>query len=197
MNWKLVTPPAVEPVSLDEAKAQLRVDGDEENDFITGLIAGAREYFEEVAHRALISQTWRLSLDSWPDEIELPRAPLQSVTSVVYKDADGAPTTIGYTDEEGTWVSDTLLVDTESEPGRIVLAASQSWPSDELYRVNPIQITYVAGYGDEAGDVPAHMRQAIKLLIGHWYENREATITGTIMKEIPLGIDSLIWLSRP
>lgn len=188
MNWKLIEPAANEPVSLDEAKAQLRVDGDDENDFITGLIAAARGYFEETAHRALISQTWRVTLDEWFDEIELPRAPLQAVTFIKYRDADGVQATVD---------SSTYLVDTESEPGRIVLAKSQSWPSGELHRLNPIQITYVAGYGDEADDVPATMRQAIKLLIGHWYENRETTVTGTIMKEIPLGIDSLIWLSRP
>lgn len=187
MNWKLVTPPASEPVSLDEAKSQLRVDGDEENDFITGLIVAAREYFEETAWRALITQTWRLSLASWPDEIELPRAPLQSVTFIKYKNSAGVQATVD---------SSIYLVDTESEPGRIVLASGKSWPSEELYQVNPVQITYVAGYGDAAA-VPERMKQAIKLLIGHWYENREATIAGTIMKEIPLGIDSLIWLSRP
>jgi uncharacterized phiE125 gp8 family phage protein len=186
MIWKLITPPASEPVSLDEAKAQLRVDGSDDNTFISGLITAARLYFEETARRSLITQTWRLSLDEWSDEIELPRPPLQSISFIKYKNAAGTETTLS---------TSVYLVDAESEPGRVVLAKDQSWPSDELYKVNPIQITYIAGYG-AAADVPEQMKQAIKLIIGHWYENREATIAGTIMKEIPLGIDSLIWLNR-
>lgn len=186
MALKRTVDPASEPVSLDEAKLHLRVDGDDEDDFIAGLLVAAREYFEETTRRALISQTWRLSLDEWPDEIELPKPPLVSVTSITYKDDVGAQTTLS---------SSVYLVDTESEPGRIVLASGQSWPAGTLYPVNPIQVTYVAGYG-AATAVPERMKQAIKLLLGHWYENREATVAGTIMKEIPLGIDSLIWLNR-
>lgn len=196
MRIKLVTPPASEPVSLDEAKSQLRVDGDDENDFITGLITAAREHVEQTARRSLITQTWRLNLDAWPcgpstgsgrgDEIELPKPPLQSVTSVVYKDSVGAQTTLS---------TAAYIVDTDSEPGRIVLAYGQSWPSLTLYPANPIQITYVTGYG-AAADVPAWAKQAIKLIIGHWYENREDTIAGTIIKGIPLGADSLILLNR-
>lgn len=188
MRLKLVTAPASEPVSLAEAKAQLRVDGNDENDFITGLIEAARLYFEEAAWRAFITQTYRLNLDEWPedDEIELPRPPLQSVTSVVYLDEDGDSTTLPTAN---------YIVDTDSEPGRIVLASNQNWPTVDLYPANPIQITFVAGYGDESTDVPATYRLGIKLLIGHWFENREDSIEAAI-KSIPLGVESLIWLDR-
>lgn len=186
MALKRTVEPASEPVSLDEAKLHLRMDGDDEDDFIAGLLAAAREYFEETTRRSLISQTWRLSLGEWPDEIELPKPPLQSVTSITYKDDSGAQTTLN---------SSVYLVDTDSEPGRIVLASGQSWPSGTLYPVNPIQVTYVAGYGDEGAAVPERMKQAIKLLLGHWYENREDTITATI-KNIPMGVESLIFLNR-
>lgn len=189
MRLKLATPPASEPVSLAEAKEQLRIDHSDEDGFITGLIEAARLYFEEAARRAFITQTWRLSLDEWPDdsdEIELPRPPLQSVTSVVYTDEDGNAT---------TWSTDDYIVDTDSEPGRIVLASNKNWPGVTLYPANPIQITFVAGYGNDSTDVPATYRQGIKLLIGHWYENREATVEATV-KKIPLAADSLIWLNR-
>lgn len=188
MRLKLITDPAEEPVSLTEAKAHLRVDIDDDDTFIASLITAAREYVEGAAHRAFVTQTWRLNLDEWPgdDEIELPRPPLQSVTSITYKDSDGTTT---------TWSSSEYEVDTDSEPGRVKLAYGYSWPSATLAATNPIKITFVAGYGD-AEDVPQKWKQAILLLLGHWYENREATIAGTIQRSIPLAVDSLIWLDR-
>jgi uncharacterized phiE125 gp8 family phage protein len=185
---KRTVEPTEEPVSLDEAKSQCRVDTSDDDTFITGLIVAARQYVEGASRRAFITQTWRLSLDEWPgdDEIELPKPPLVSVTSVIYKDTVGAQTTLS---------SSLYIVDTDSEPGRVKLAYGESWPSDTLYPANPIQITYVAGYGAAAA-VPAWVKQAIKLIVGHWYENREETIAGTIIKGIPLGADSLIWLNR-
>lgn len=191
MRLKLVTAPAAEPLDLEtEVKAHLRVDIADDDLFIAGLMAGAREFLEEAARRAFVTQTWRLNLDGWPDdsdEIELPRPPLQSVSSITYTDSEG---------NETTWSSDEYLVDTDSEPGRIVVANGYSWPGASLRSMNPIQITYVAGYGDPE-DVPQRWKRAMLLLIGHWYENREVIVaTGAIPKEIPLAVDSLIWLDR-
>lgn len=188
MRLKLVTGPAHEPVSLDEAKLHLRIDSSDENTIISALITAAREYIEHACRRALITQTWRLSLDDWPvtgDEIELPRAPLVSVTSVVYTDSDGTAT---------TWAAANYEVDTDSQPGRIKLAYGESWPSATLKASNPIQITYIAGYGN-AVDVPQHLRQAIMLLVGHWYENREMAAP-VQLREVPLAVESLIWVDR-
>lgn len=189
MSLKLVTGPSTEPLTTALAKNHLRVDIDDDDTLIGNLITAARKYFEETSRRSLITQTWRLNLDEWPegDEILLPRPPLQSVTSVVYKDSAGDST---------TWSSDAYIVDTDSEPGRIVLAYGESWPSVTLLPANPIVITYVAGYGDNASDVPEQMIQAIRLLIGHFYENREGTVGGTIIRDVPMTVDSLIWLNR-
>lgn len=187
---KLVTPPAIEPVSLEEAKAHIRQDSPADDAYITGLITEARETIENLARRALISQTWRLSLDRWPavDYISLPRPPLASVTSLIYLDQAG---------DDTTWASSNYIVDSDSEPGRLVLAYNVSWPSTPtLYPVNPIQITYVAGYGDEAADVPAMWKKAILMLLGHWYENRETAMAGSPVKDIPVGVQDLIWLDR-
>ena len=183
----LVTAPASEPVVLSEMKSHLRVDLADDDALITGLISAAREYVEGAARRALVTQTWRLSLPGWPedDEIGLPRPPLQSVSSLVYVDVDGAQT---------TWPSSNYIVDIDSQPGRLVLAPNISWPSVTLYPVNPVQITFVAGYG--SGLVPTHYLQAIRLLVGHWYENREATDAGQPVREIPLAVESLLWLDR-
>lgn len=190
MTLKLVTGPTVEPVSLAEAKTHLRVDIDDDDAYISGLIAAAREYLEGATRRAFLTQTWRLSLDAWPwppAQIELPLPPLQAVNSIKYRDSDGTQTTVDSGD---------YIVDTDSEPGRIVLDYGESWPSETLYPANPIQIEFEAGYGDAATDVPQYLRQAVLLLVGHWYENREPVVIGTVHKELPLAVDSLIYLHR-
>lgn len=189
MILKQTVAPAAEPVSLAEAKAHLRVDIDDDDDYISGLISAARQYVETATRRAFISQTWRLSLDRWPagDAIELRKPPLASVSSIVYRDSDGAST---------TWGTSNYIVDTDSEPGRIVLADGASWPSVTLYPVNPIQVTYVAGYGAAGSSVPQYLRHAVLLLVAHWYENREAILVGTIARDLPLAVESLIYLNR-
>jgi len=189
MITKLVTAPAVEPVTLTEAKAHLRVDVTDDDTLISSLITSARQYIERAIRRALITQTWRASIDEFPatGEIILPKPPLQSVTSIQYTDINDSTSTVS---------SSTYTVDTDSEPGRIVLKYGQTWPSSSLAVTNPIQITFVAGYGLAAG-VPAHFKQAILLLVGHWYENREAiTSTGGIPKELPYAVKSLIDIDR-
>lgn len=180
--------PATEPVTTDEAKSHMRVDIDDDDNLIGSMIEAARDYFEETSRRALITQTWRLNLDAWPEgnEIELPRPPLQSVTEVVHLDEDGNSTTFS---------SSSYIVVTADEPARIVLATGESWPTSSLFPANPIQITFVAGYG-AASAVPEKFKQAIKLLIGHWYEHREAYSDEAIVRQVPLALESLIFLNR-
>jgi uncharacterized phiE125 gp8 family phage protein len=189
LRLKLVTAPAAEPLSVSQLKTHLRIDHNDEDDDLEDLIIEARQKLESDMRRAFITQTWRMSLDGWPtlDEILLPRPPLQSVTSIVYKDSEGTPT---------TWSSSAYIVDTDSEPGRIVLAYGETWPSLTLYPANPIQVTFVPGYGDGADDVPGNVKRALKLLCGHWYENREGTVSGTIARDIPMAVESLIWMDR-
>lgn len=185
---KLVTGPAKEPLATDQLRHHLRVDIRDDDTYLDNLVIAARRYFEGTTKRALITQTWRANLEAWPDEneISLPRPPLQSVTSLVYKDAAGDPT---------TWDASNYIVDTDSEPGRIVLASDASWPSLTLYPVNPITVTFVAGFGDDSSDIPEQMKLCLQMLVGHWYENREPISFGT-PKMIPFTIESLIWLNR-
>lgn len=187
-TWVRSVEPALEPVHITEAREHLRVDSGDDDSVIEDAIRAAREHIEEAARRALVTQTWKLYLDDWPagDTIVLPRPPLQSVSSLKYTDKDGVQT---------TWDSSNYLVDTASEPGRIVLAYGVSWPSVTLRPMNPIEVTFVAGYGNSDA-VPQRWKRAILLLTGHWYENREATITGTIARSIPFAVESLINLDR-
>lgn len=190
-SWKRTVAPNVEPVDLAEAKLHLRVDATADDMLIENLIRAAREYVEDATGRALIDQTWQLDLDGWPSVgyIELPRPPLSSVSSVKYTDSAGV---------EHTFSAEHYGVDVGSEPGRVVLGYGKTWPSVTLWPISPIKITYVAGYGAMASTVPACLRQAVLLLVGHWYENREGVVIGQGFAQLttPFAISSLINLSK-
>ena len=181
------TQPAVEPVSLAEAKAHLRVDGDDENALIAQLIVAARRSCEEWARRAFITQTLDLRLEAWPSSVlELPMPPLQSVTSISYTDSNGAT---------GTVTASDYTVYATTDPGRIVLKSGKSWPGVDLMPGPSLMVRYVAGYGG-AASVPANYRQAILLLVGSMYENREAFVVGTIVSKLPFAVEMLLMTDR-
>lgn len=160
-----------------------------ENDLLNALITAARQDCEKFQNRAYITQTWELWLDAFPARgcIGLPLPPLASVTSIKYYDTD---------DTEATFSSDDYFVDTKSEPGRVCLNYGESWPSTTLRPANGVCVTFTCGYGDAGSDVPSNVKQAMLLLIAHWYENREAVITGTISSVLPVGVDRLLWKDR-
>lgn len=155
-----------------------------EDAYIESLITSAREYCEAFTRRALATQTIEAYFDRFPitGRLELPRPPLQSVISVKYKDSAGAETTM----EANT----DYIVDDESNIGAIVLPYGKSRPSFEPYAVNPIRVRYVAGYS-ESNPIPKSIKRAMLLLIGHWYENREATSRNT-SKEIEFAVKALL-----
>lgn len=175
-----VAPPAGEPVTLDEAKAHLRLDGDDEAAAIAGLIAAARGLVEMETRRALIDQGWRLCLDRRPADgiVHLPRAPLVAVQGVVSYDAAGTPQTLSPASYQ---------VDAASEPARI-------WLPDIALgrRFNGIEIDFRAGYGTDPADVPAPLRQAILMLVAHWFESREAAVAGVAVGPVALGVERLL-----
>ncbi len=166
MSLELVTPPLSEPVSLEEAKAHLRVDADDENGLIARLIAAARGFAESHTGRAFITRELRLWRDCWPNNpqrgLELPWPPLSTVSAVVAYDRSDTATTLS---------SDAYIVDGAAAPARIVLRATTLLPAP-LREANAIAVTYEAGYGFEAKDVPAGLRSAMLALIAHWYERR-------------------------
>ena len=156
-----------------------------EDNLLTMLISAAREYCENVTGRALATQTIEYYLDKFPsdDFFELPRPPLQSVTSIIYKDSAGASTTMTLTTQ--------YLVDSDRTVGRIVLPYGVTWPSFTAYTVNPITVKYVCGYY-ASNLIPKAIKQAMLLLIGHWYENREAVLVGTVSKTIEFAVQALL-----
>lgn len=188
-TWRLVTPPALEPVTLSEALLQCRVDATAENSLIEAYIKAARAMCEEHTWRSLITQTWDLWLPCWPGgnggrSVRLPRPPLQSVTYVHYMDADGVEQTLN---------AAAYQVITQAEPGGIVLRAGQAWPQHAWDAALPICIRFVAGYGAAASAVPEPLRQGMRLLVGHMYANRESVGAGNVAT-MPQAVD---WLWGP
>lgn len=185
--------PAAVAVSTADMKTFLKVDHSDDDDLIDSIVSAATEQLDGergLLGRALITQTWRLTLDDFPCDtwanrhgsIWLPLPPLQSITSINYTDIDGNSQTVA------TSVYD---VDTDSEPGRVFLKSGQSWPSVKDIP-NAVQITFVAGYGDAASDIPSPILLAIKNLALRAYDLRAPVLTGTIATELPWGLRQLI-----
>lgn len=178
--------PSDTPVCVDDAMRHLRIDEEDDAADLAGYIAAATRYAEQYLGRQIVSATWKYTLDAFPDEdvIELPRPPLVSVTSVQYVDTDGATQTFS---------SSNYSVLTTPTPGRISLGYEKSWP-DTREQDEAVTITYVAGYG-AAESVPASIKQAILMLVGHWYERREASSVVAVTP-VPMAVDSLLWCER-
>jgi len=177
----VVTPPATEPITLAEMKLHCRIDPSDDDTLVEGLITAARMHLEQMAQTRLITQTLTLSCDDFPDSgILYLEGPVQSVTSIEYYDLDG---------NLQTWDEELYQVDTSSNPARIMPAYDCFWP-DYLDDYNSVIVTYVAGYGNAAA-VPALMKQALKMLCGHWYNHREAS-TETQVYEVPYAVDQIV-----
>jgi uncharacterized phiE125 gp8 family phage protein len=182
MTATLLSGPALEPVSLADVKAHLRVDHDDDDGLLTAAIVSARVHVESATRRVLIEQAWRVYLDRWPSKriLRVPVAPLIAVDAVRIYDAEGAPIVVDADDYE---------VDTASAPGRLVLAATA--PSPVGRAVNGIEIDVTAGYGATTLDVPSPLRHAVMMLVAHWYEHRGAVGHDLAALAAPLGFEAL------
>lgn len=163
----LVTAPTAEPISLMQAREHLQNPPEDDNALIDALLSTARMHIENITGRALMTQTWDVyPPDFYGDAICLPLGVLQSVTYIKYTDTAGTQTTVTASDYH---------VDAISEPGKIVLAYGISWPDTTLKTSNPIVVRGVFGYAS-ASLVPAPLKHAILLLLGHYYSNREPVV---------------------
>jgi uncharacterized phiE125 gp8 family phage protein len=187
---KLVTGPAVEPMTTAEAKTHLRVDFSDDDAYIDTLIVAARVALENETNRKLITQTWDLYMDRVPSSLfAIPFGSLQSVSSIKYVDSDAAETVVS---------SSVYDVVTWEDPGRVVLAYSQTWPAVTLRTAGGFIVRFVCGYGDASTDIPEPLIQAMKLTIGHLYENREQVVVGqgVTVAELPAAATALAWPYR-
>jgi uncharacterized phiE125 gp8 family phage protein len=195
VGLKLVSPPSIEPVTLAEAKAHLRLDTDADDAYVSALIIAARERAELFLRRALITQTFEYTMDRFPVDtcmvyttsfIDLPRPPLRSVEWIRYIDT---------ADNQQTLRPETYVVDASSnEMGRVGLAGNQFWPITRR-SINAVVIRFVAGYGDEAENVPQAIRHGILIEISNLYENREDVVIGQAVNMLPVS-ERLLWPYR-
>lgn len=164
----LEVPPAVEPVSVADAKAHSVIEHTEDDAMIAEQVCAARQWLETYTHRSLITRTYILELEAWLPEIELPRPPLITVDTITYWDKDNAQQTLDPAKYE---------VSKASMFGRVRPVSGETWP-EVSQRYDAIQIKFQAGYGDTAASVPEDLIHAIKLLFGDLYEHRERTVVG-------------------
>ena len=207
MELKVLTHPVAEPLTLDEAKLHLRVDDTADDALITGLITAVREWTENFLVGSLAEQTRTVSLSHWPmGAFRLPGGPVQSITSVTYEDEDG----------------DTQTVDSSiyyfTPGGEIALDYCQRWPTARTRGEDAITITYKTGYPpvetvipgeaipetdpveyeedtteiDYGGNIPQAIKQAMLLLLGTWYQQREGASDAKGFQTLPFGVKEIL-----
>lgn len=190
MGIVVSTPPVSEPITTAEAKLHLNLDDSScDSSLVSSLIIAARRWCEERLCQQFVTATITLTLDHFPCRegglIEFPRSPLISV------DAASPIVSVKYYDSSN--VQQTLIAskydyDLTSKPGRLRPSYGNYWPTT-YSRMGAVEIKYTAGYGAAAA-VPQTIKQAILLLVGHWYANREPI--GTVGKQIEFTVDSLL-----
>jgi uncharacterized phiE125 gp8 family phage protein len=208
MGYTVVTAPAETPISLADAKLHLRLNDDDADDLVRGLLDAAIALIENDTRRALVTRTMDFTIDydwprynnrdsaryndQWLDDpwlggcrrIVLPFPPLQSVTSITYVDNTGATQTLA---------ADQYLVNKTGIEGVIEPAYAVTWPTVRR-QMNAITVRFVCGYG-AADVVPEPLKQAMKLLLWNWHDNPGATTAGQI-SEVPMAVDSLTFPYR-
>lgn len=184
MSVQVITKPTQEPIGLDDVKNHLNLLNNDHDTYLSGLIVAARRQCETITHQTAMSTTFEMSLRCFPPDgvIEIPSPPLQSVESITYTDTDGAAQTLA---------SSEYVEKTDSMPGAVLRAYGSVWPSTRRSGVaRPVVVRYVAGYASR-DDVPQEFKQAMMLLIGHWWMVRES-VAQVEFSEVPMSAKSLL-----
>ena len=188
MKYSLNTAPIIEPLTLAEAKAHLNIPDVETywDDYVTALIVSARESVEQITYRGLLTQTWTLYLDSteftelYERIVEISKVPVQSISSIKYYNQSNTLTTL----DASKYITDLQSI---NQPARI-----QFIDVPNVYvRMNAVEIRFVCGW-TSAELLPMPIKQAMKLIIGHLYEHREAVTVGGSPAELPMGAQYLL-----
>lgn len=184
MRWldpEVTVAATAEPLTLDEAKAHLRVEDTDSDTLISALISAARGYVESVTGLRLATQT--LKLRAWGFDactFALPAAPVASISAITYLDQTGATQTL----DPATYVADLYGIHPT-----ISRAYNKQWPAT-LNQMGSVTLTAVCGYAD--GTVPAPIKQAMLLSIGDWFANRETSIEGRFVAIEMVAVDALL-----
>lgn len=184
MSLVMMSGPALEPVSLAEAKAHLRVDGTAEDALIQSLAITSRLHIEAALGLALITQSWSYCLDRWPKagRLQLPLRPVSAVSQIRIWEAEGGSESLS---------PSAFFLDGYGAPPRLV-ATESSVLREPGRSINGIEIVFTAGFGPTPDTVPATIRHALLLLIAHWYENREPIEIGAGVNAVPAMVSELL-----
>jgi uncharacterized phiE125 gp8 family phage protein len=185
MNLVLKTAPTVEPISLTEAKAYLKVDYIDDDAHITAIIKSARIYCENFQNRAYVTQTWTMYLPWFCKAIRIPKGNLQSINSVKYKNSDGTEVTLV---ENVNYIYSKTGIE-----GVLTTPYGVTWPSFTQYPIDAVAIEFTCGYGLAAA-VPETFKQAILMLISYWYDQKD--ISTSISADIQKAVHNLLWQER-
>lgn len=174
MAYKLIVGPASEPLTLDEAKAHLRVDDNDSDDLITLYLAAARQNAEQFMGRALVNQVWDATFDGFPHC----RTPMKLIPSPVLEVEGVFTSMVG---EETEVSAETYRLDNITAPAVLFPAGQANWPGTT---VDFVRVRFRAGYIDDdlspqSGEVPSDIKAAILLNLGTLYENRETLAVGS------------------
>ena len=165
-----------------EAKTHLKVDTDADDTLIDNIISAATESAQIFTNRYFINTTITQHGDNWNDIATLFKSKVSSITHIKYFDSDNSEQTLA----TSVWLSDI-----NHQPARIGLKPNQSFPS-LADRINAVNCKYVVGYGSAASDVPEGIREAVLLIVGNWYENRQEVVVGRIATELPKSAQYLL-----
>lgn len=182
---RLITAPATNAVTRDEAKAHARIENADEDAIVDVYLATACATIEELTRRRFVDQTWDFYFDAFEEPIVVPLAPVLSIESITYVDTDG---------DTQTWSSSNYVVDNPGGPSgdraSIRLASGASFPATNG-EPRCVVVRVRVGY-DVANPVPAALKAAALMLFGHLYANREPVIVGSIASAIPMTVDYLV-----
>lgn len=164
MKLELITARTVNSVTLDDVKNHLRITHTDEDDYISALMDAAQEFCEDYTNRKYEAETWKLLLEKFPKEIELPFHPIASITHVKYYDTDNS--------QQELTVDTDYEVSLNSEPA--VIRPISNWPG--VYdKYEAIEVQFVCGTTAPA-ICPMTFRQAMLILISDMYQKRESTV---------------------
>lgn len=184
MALTLISPPAVEPLSVAEAKDHLRVDHDDEDTYISSLILTSRLHIEAALSLTLIDQTWRWTFDAWPKQgatITLPLRPVSSINRIeIFNEQDVGEEVPG----------EDYDLDGDQVPPRIIRNTAQ-WPRPKISN-GGIAVVFESGFGAAPEAVPQPIRHALALLVAHWYEHREPIEIGSKATAVPDTVSTLL-----
>lgn len=187
-------PPTYEPISLELARAQCRIDvaGTPDDLLLEDIyIPAAREYAEHYTGQAIGGRALELALTEFPAAIQFPVGPVLGVVSIAYLDADGIEQLVPAAD----YVLDPPLSSHTAVLRTVILADESEWP-DTNGATNNIRVTYAVGYsapGESPEDLPLPraFKVAMLLIIGHLNKNRDATVQAAIAT-LPLGVNAFL-----